>query len=70
MDTPLFNSMNYVTKRRFTQIKERFGKEKPYRPHGALIRNIREATGWDATRVVEQLHKEREYLLKKIGKRS
>lgn len=70
MNTPLYDLMNYVTKKRFTRINMRLGKERPYRPHGTLISNLKEKTGWDATRVVEQLHKERDYLLRRIGKRS
>lgn len=69
METPFYDSMNFVTKRRFTRIKMTFGKEKPYRPHGALVQNLGRAFGMEATRVVEQLHKERAYLLKQIGKK-
>ncbi|OKH38344.1 hypothetical protein NIES2119_09920 [[Phormidium ambiguum] IAM M-71] len=69
METPFYDSMNFVTKRRFTRIRMAFGKEKPYRPHGTLVQNLCKAFGWDATRVVEQLHKERNYLLKQIGKK-
>lgn len=67
METPLYLSMNAHTKKRFLQRRYRYGKEQPYRPHGALIKNLCEKHRIDPTDCVEKLKQERKYLQKLAG---
>lgn len=65
METPLYNSMNWLTKRRFTQKRFRYGVEKPYTPHSRLVTNLAAKFGMQHEDVRNQLYKERNYLISK-----
>ena len=67
MDTPLYDSMNKLTRQRFTQKRFRYGKEQPYKPHSALVKNLATKLGWPREAIIRQLHREREYLMKRVG---
>lgn len=67
MELKLYPLLSWKAKKRFAYRKFRYGKEVSYKPHGVLIKQLRQKTGMDAGDIVEQLKKERKYLLKQMG---
>lgn len=67
MELKLYPLLSWKAQKNFTKRKFRYGKEVEYKPHGVVIRQLKQKTGMDAGEIYEQLRKERNYLLKQLG---
>ena len=67
MELKLYPLLSWKAQRNFIKRKFRYGKEVEYKPHGVVIRQLKQKTGMDAGEIYEQLRKERAFLLKSMG---
>lgn len=67
MELKLYPLLSWKAQRNFTKRKFRYGKETEYKPHGVVVRQLKQKTGMDADEIYEQLKKERAFLLKQLG---
>lgn len=67
MELKLYPLLSWKAQKNFTKRKFRYGKEVEYKPHGVVVKQLKAKTGMDATKIYEQLKKERQYLLKSMG---
>lgn len=67
MELKLYPLLSWKAQKNFTKRKFRYGKEVEYKPHGVVVRQLKQKTGMDATEIYEQLRKERAFLLKSMA---
>lgn len=63
MELLLYPRLSTCSRRAIRRKKGRFGRDYDYRPYGNLVRRLANETGNSSEWVVDQLLKEREYLL-------
>lgn len=64
MDTPLYDLAHRNTRKAMTRYKNKWGHINWYRPRPQMLYRWMEELGWTEKQVLEQLSKERRYLVK------
>ncbi|WP_013320978.1 hypothetical protein [Gloeothece verrucosa] len=66
MDTPLYDKANRNTRKAMARYKKKWGHINWYRPRPQMLQRWMEELGWTEEQVLEQLSKERRYLIKEL----
>lgn len=67
MELLLYSKLSTCSRRAIRRKKGRFGRPYEYRPYGNLVRRLSRETGQSSDWVLDQLAKERQYLLSQAG---
>ncbi len=67
MELLLYPKLSTCSRRAIKRVRGRWGRPVEYRPYGNLVRRLSKETGQSAEWVLDQLARERKYLIDRPG---